>query len=90
MHILEKDLGGITLLACLLLETFDGTVDGGDCVPNVGEVLNLALENWIPRKITPHLLELVWIGGIVEEFLDANGTDGDVGERGGARERRHV
>ena len=90
VHILEKDLGEVALLTRLLLEPLDGAVDGGDCVPDVGEVLNLALEGGVPGEIAPYFLEFVRVRGVAEEFLDAKGSDGNVDQGSGARERRHV
>ena len=89
VHILEKDLGEVALLARLLLKTFDGAVDGGDCVPDVGEVLDLALECGIPGEVAPHFLQFIQVGGIIEELVNAKGVEGNVDRGGGARERGH-
>ena len=64
-------------------------VDGSDGVPDVGEVLDLALEGSVPGEIASHLLEFLGISGVVKEFLDTKSVDGDVDLGSWARERGH-
>ena len=79
MHVVEENLGGVSLVTSLFLKAFDGTIDLGDGVADVRKVLDLRLEGVVPCKVFPHFLEFVLVGSVVEELVDSEGSDGNVG-----------
>ena len=60
----------------------DDFVVGEDGVTHMSKMLDLELEISLPNEMTSHFLEVVWVCGEDEEFVDGESGDRHAGLRG--------